>query len=73
LKYGYYFKTFGIKFNYYKPTGFLSGAFNNVNLDEVTGIKTKLFETLYRFKFFNYVYQKAKKKRQLIQNKILKW
>ena len=46
LKYGYYFKTFGEKFKFYKPTGFLSGTFKGKDLDNVAGIGTKLLEKL---------------------------
>jgi hypothetical protein len=73
LKYGYYFKTFGEKFKYYKPTGFLSGTFMNYDLDKVAGFKTKMFEKLANVRFINSLYQVTKSGRYAIQKFILKW
>jgi hypothetical protein len=34
LKYGYFFKSFGIEYQYYNPIDFKSGTYNGINLDE---------------------------------------
>ena len=73
LKYGYYLKNFGNKFVHYKPTGFLSGNFKNIDLDQVASTKTKLFSKLYSLSIFNSLYSTMRKSAGFIQRLLLKW
>ncbi|MES2431375.1 MAG: hypothetical protein V4556_10580 [Bacteroidota bacterium] len=58
LKYGFYFKTYGIPFKIYKPIDLMSGTYKNVDLDHSETVNTKVFKfiankkIIYRFAAF---------------------
>ncbi|MBK6837650.1 MAG: hypothetical protein IPG90_04745 [Bacteroidetes bacterium] len=73
LKYGYYLKTFGHKYLYYKPTGFLSGTFKNVDLDTVSSFKTRVFMKLYYIGLLDKIYQWTRRSGNFVQKAFMKW
>jgi capsule polysaccharide modification protein KpsS len=66
LKYGYYFKTFGNKFRYYQPSGFLSGEFKGQDLDKESTLRTKIYEYFYNIRAIKYLYDLRKRFRLLL-------
>lgn len=53
LKFGYFFGTFGIPFEHYKPEDFGRGKIKGVNIDSTQGIKYKTIKWLFHNKLFS--------------------
>lgn len=73
LKYGYYLKTFGYKYLYYKPTGFLSGTFKDVDMDTVSSLKTRIFTKLHHISLLDKIYQWTRRSGNFVQKAFMKW
>lgn len=73
LKYGYYLKTFGRKFIYFKATGFHSGTFKGFDLDKLSSRKTRMFKSLYSFNLFREMYKWSRGLVLSLQRFLLKW
>ncbi|MFN8166041.1 MAG: hypothetical protein U0X76_07715 [Bacteroidia bacterium] len=73
LKYGYYWKTFGEKFTYFKATGFMTGTFKGVDVEALQSFKTKFFLKLNSFSLLQKIYHATRSSAVKIQKLLVKW